>query len=360
MFLLIQILLILPAMVHSSNWAQISGPKQQNIASVPTTMFSPRYGLGAVDLLENRALPCMTAKQIALRNSGEASSRVDSTQGEQYILVLGGDTYLGNTGQREGGYMNDVWSFRGAQWETYPSPMQKHWRGYPLPTLVSKVAWRQVSYGYEPPVGVTYKQALACAASRIQFRGIDCIEGVHGNYIERGTNKVWHEGMKCRCDPQREPNGGRMWSPRRNMATISFGRSVFVMGGRARNLADISMEESLGSLSWNKNRNRWREKTLLYNDIWRSEDGEKWDMVTPGCDTFAVQASLVQKNGHHYAVCSSDLDCYGASTCDLTRTSYAAGNHGICVCDMWSVFKRRSVHRVYGSTVVVAIVIFIC
>ena len=168
---------------YSSNWAQVSGLKQQNIAKVPDTMFTPRYGLGAVALLENMPLPCMTSEQIALRNSGEASSRVDSAQGEQYVLVLGGDTYLGETGQREGGYMNDVWSFRGAQWETYPSPFENHWRGYPMPTLVSKTKWKQVSYGYTPPVGVTYKSALACAASRIRFRGIDCIEGVHGEYV---------------------------------------------------------------------------------------------------------------------------------------------------------------------------------
>ena len=75
---------------------------------------------------------------------------------------------------------------------------------------------------------------------------------------------------------------------------------------------------------------------MLYNDVWRSEDGEKWDLVTPGCDTFAVQNQLIVKNGHHYANCTQDLDCYGSATCDLTRTSYAAGQQGICICNMWS------------------------
>jgi hypothetical protein len=149
--------------------------------------------------------------------------------------------------------------------------------------------------------------------------------------------------MKCRCDPQREPNGGRMWSPRRNMATVSFGKSVFVMGGRARSLDDISPEESIGSLSWNKNRNRWREKTELYNDIWRSEDGEKWDLVTPGCDPFSLQSSLIQKNGHHYAFCKNNLDCYGSATCDKTKQSYAAGIQGICVCNMFSPREKFNV-----------------
>jgi hypothetical protein len=113
-FLLISCSCISPdSYVSCSNWAQVSGPKQQNMAAVPTTMFEPRYGLGAVSLLENRAMPCMTEEQLALRDSGESSSRLDSTQGDQFIMVLGGDTYVGSTGQKEGSYINDVWSFRG-------------------------------------------------------------------------------------------------------------------------------------------------------------------------------------------------------------------------------------------------------
>merc|ERR1712127_300134 len=127
------------------------------------------------------------------------------------------------------------------------------------------------------------------------------------------------------------------------MATVSFGKSVFVMGGRARSLDDISPEESIGSLSWNKNRHRWREKTELYNDIWRSEDGEKWDLVTPGCDPFSLQSSLIQKNGHHYAFCKNNLDCYGSATCDKTKQSYAAGIQGICVCNMFSPREKFNV-----------------
>jgi hypothetical protein len=86
---------------------------------------------------------------------------------------------------------------------------------------------------------------------------------------------------------------------------------------------------------------------MLYNDVWRSEDGEKWDLVTPGCDPFAVQESLIQKNGHHYAFCDNDLDCYGSAVCDLTKTSYAAGSQGICVCKMFSPSKEPIILDIY-------------
>ena len=44
------------------------------------------------------------------------------------------------------------------------------------------------------------------------------------------------------------------------------------------------------------------------------------DMVSPGCDPFALQNNLINKNGHHYALCKSDLDCYGVAKCNLTVT----------------------------------------
>ena len=58
--------------------------------------------------------------------------------------------------------------------------------------------------------------------------------------------------------------------------------------------SDIPDEESIGSLPSYKTRDRWREKSLLYNDVWRSEDGEKWDMVSPGCRSLsAPQNNLI-------------------------------------------------------------------
>ena len=134
-----------PIRVEAANWAQVSGPKQQNSAKVPKTLFSPRYGMAAVALLENAPLPCLTPEEIAALDAGEPASRVDTREGYQKILVMGGDSYIGGTGQHEGGYLNDVWAFRGAQWETYMSPLANHWRGYPMPTFVSKV------HGHNPP-----------------------------------------------------------------------------------------------------------------------------------------------------------------------------------------------------------------
>ena len=51
-------------LASAANWAQVSGPKQQNAAAVPKTMFSPRYGMAAVALLENAPLPCLSPEEL--------------------------------------------------------------------------------------------------------------------------------------------------------------------------------------------------------------------------------------------------------------------------------------------------------
>ena len=320
----------------ASNWAQVSGPKQQNTAKVPKTLFSPRYGMAAVALLENAPLPCLTPEQVAALEAGEPSSRVDTAKGYQKILVMGGDTYIGGTGQHEGGYLNDVWAFGGAQWETYLSPLANHWRGYPMPTLVSKIQWTQLSYGYEPPAGVTYKTALACAESRIRYRGMTALKDSTATTSREASTRsgtractvgaihsVSRTGAEC------GPHGAT-WALCRSAAACSF------LGGVRVDSSTSPTRSLLDRCPPTRRSDRWREKSLLYNDVWRSEDGEKWDMVSPGCDPFAPQNNLIIKNGHHYALCKSDLDCYGVAKCNLTVTSYAAGTHGICTCQMWS------------------------
>lgn len=106
------------------------------------------------------------------------------------------------------------------------------------------------------------------------------------------------------------------------------------MGGRARDLRDIPLDESVGGVL-NNYRGRWREKVVLMGDIWSTEDGEKWTLVTPGCPTDSPHNALVRKQGHVRANCATDVDCKGAASC--------RGPHRTCICDIWSPRERHAV-----------------
>ena len=55
----------------ASNWAQVSGPKQQNTAKVPALLLaSMRMATSA--LLENAPPPCLTPEEIAMLEAGGA------------------------------------------------------------------------------------------------------------------------------------------------------------------------------------------------------------------------------------------------------------------------------------------------
>jgi hypothetical protein len=70
-----------------------------------------------------------------------------------------------------------------------------------------------------------------------------------------------------------------------------------------------------------------REAIVLKSDVWRSKDGNVWELVTPGCH--APQSNLVAKGNTHdnkfgtvEFSCNSAADCYGDEFCDPERKVY--------------------------------------
>jgi hypothetical protein len=137
-----------------------------------------------------------------------------------------------------------------------------------------------------------------------------------------------------------------MWSPRRFHSAVHFKGYLWIMGGRAREFVDLPHEQSIGgiigprvqdiSLEYNLQQkfSTQREISYLKNDVWKSADGEKWSLVTPGC-----RVDKASQGTQRYA-CVTANDCYGAENCDLSR----GPNHGTCVCDnMWGPREQHAI-----------------
>ena len=84
---------------------------------------------------------------------------------------------------------------------------------------------------------------------------------------------------------------------------------------------------------------------MYKSDVWRSADGVKWELVTPGCK--APQHDLVARGnpqtglyGTVDQMCETDADCYGAEACDTVWKT--------CVCQMWMGREQFGL-AVYGS-----------
>ena len=313
---------------EGANWAQVSGNKYQNAVTNPETRWSPRWGHAAAPLMLQRPEPCEYPEGTDLgltEDELEERKRAKSLADDKKILVMGGDTH--KTGDGGGYYMNEVWESTGAIWLTVNSTIEFDYRNEPIARIISQATWKLASPNKATPLGVDYNTWTACARSRFEHNR-PCDDSL---YIKRGAIKVWHPEMKCKCDLQNDPYPGRMWAPRRNMAAVGFRRQVFILGGRARAMEDIPLDESLSSIP-DGNRKRWRERTLLMNDVWTTEDGENWNMANPGCDENSPQNKLVIYNGHAKSVCRIDSDCFGNARC-ISRT---------CICNMWSPRERHA------------------
>lgn len=165
------------------------------------------------------------------------------------------------------------------------------------------------------------------------------------------------EGLKYRlddasvCDDSSEPPGiylpDNMWSPRRNHRALSVDDRIYVLGGRARHVSDMSPERTVGGMPAPRVENdpfysTWHEPSVLKNDVWASDDrGFTWFMITPGCDCPQREDVLAgHPDGGRFGspgnACSRDDDCYGAGECvDLGRER-GGGSYSTCVCPMWS------------------------
>ena len=318
-------------LASGANWAQVAGPKLQNVAVTNEVPFSARWGHATATLLFNRPPLCLSdisaddpsgaeykaaaAAQADAVASGANVSKVSTVTNtlfnDKKILLIGGDDYGGDREgwNKMGGFLhNDVWETTGAQWKMRRHSRKQNIRGDQLPQIVSKIIWRQVAPDQDPPGNLTYTQWLGCAARKWYDKA---------NPDPNGPE--WGLGA---CDEQDDPNPPQ-FAPRRGHAALSFGRYVYLMGGRARELRDIPESEAVGGIL-NNARVRWREKVILLNDVWRTTDGEKWKLITPGCRPDSPQEDLVRKTGHRRAYCETDYDCKGASTC----------TNSTCVCNV--------------------------
>lgn len=135
-----------------------------------------------------------------------------------------------------------------------------------------------------------------------------------------------------------------MWSPRRNHRAVTVNERIFVLGGRAREIADIARDRTVGGIldpriETDPFYSTWREPSVLKNDVWASDDeGGTWTLVNPGCHSPQREDVLAGneeqgKAGVPANECSGDDDCYGVGVC---RDVGGAGRHATCVCPMWS------------------------
>lgn len=173
------------------------------------------------------------------------------------------------------------------------------------------------------------------------------------HFVTPYTKILIQDGLKYRlddesvCDDTSNAPGiytsQNMWSPRRNHRAVTVDERMFVLGGRAREIADMPRERAVGSLISPRVANdpfysTWREPSVLKNDVWASDDqGFTWFLVTPGChcpQEEDVRAGN-EDEGRYGTLsneCSSDADCYGVGECvDVGNTG-----HPTCVCPMWS------------------------
>lgn len=172
----------------------------------------------------------------------------------------------------------------------------------------------------------------------------------HSHIVDSNTRQ---KGLQYRledasvCDKKSEPPGiyisENMWSPRRNHRGVTVNGRIFVLGGRAREMADISRDRTVGGILSPRIENDpfysdWHEPSVLKNDVWASDDdGRTWFLVSPGCHAPQEEDVLAGNENHgKYGIsangCSTDLECYGVSKCqDIGSTGYKT-----CVCPMWS------------------------
>eukprot|EP01029_Cantina_marsupialis_P018399 TRINITY_DN4221_c0_g1_i1.p1 TRINITY_DN4221_c0_g1~~TRINITY_DN4221_c0_g1_i1.p1 ORF type:complete len:873 (+),score=217.51 TRINITY_DN4221_c0_g1_i1:67-2685(+) len=286
----------------AGNWAQVSGSKRQNTAISAVTTWSPRWGSAVTSILKEDPGP----DYVEVPGDDSALSKV---------YFFGGDDYDDDNG--DGSFHNDVWYTTGTEWEARGHATLKNELGDPLPRIISKLTWVQVTPDRVQPDGITYEDTLCCQT-----------------------------GWPCEftsCYPKDFFETSRRWSPRRSHQAVTLNDKLFVMGGRSRAGEDISYADSTGSVI--TNRDRWRELDILVGDVWSSDDGVQWELLTPGC--YVQQDDLIYGNGTSASQCTTTDDCVQAKMGDATCVS------GKCVCNMWG---PREGHRavIFNDKIIVS------
>ncbi|CAM9829507.1 unnamed protein product [Ectocarpus sp. 8 AP-2014] len=319
--LLFVLLLVQWRPCRASNWAQIAGDRVQNYAipdegGAANPLFSPRMGMALTT----------------------TNTTLDSINDWGYLYVMGGDSFVKTTdedaGERGGGYTNDVWVTEGSGWEIYSEGSK--------PMIKSTMEWDEVNPGRLPPAGVTYEDWIICQDG-LRYRLTDptvCDDTSTAPGIYTAEN---------------------MWSPRRNHRAVTLDERVLVLGGRAREIADIPRDRTVGGILSRRIEpdpfySTWREPSVLKNDVWASDDeGSTWFLVNPGCQAPQAEDVLAGNEAQGKAgvlanECSADDDCYGVGVCVDTRGD---GRHATCVCPMWSPRELHAAAVHDGSVYVV-------
>ncbi|KAJ1444116.1 hypothetical protein B484DRAFT_388979 [Ochromonadaceae sp. CCMP2298] len=214
----------------------------------------------------------------------------------------------------------------GTEWFQKGDPRLRGPYHQKIPRVESRLVWNNVVQGLRPPVGTTYDEWLRCE-----------------NFFKNQLGDL----AECRQAPNTQ------WSPRRHHAGVHFKGFLWVLGGRAREFVYLPEERAIGGIVGPKVENipdvpankqqrfsTQREAVVVKSDVWKSADGIKWTLVTPGCK--APEPKLVAqgypgqgKYGIKEFACSSDTDCYGDERCDETLNT--------CVCRMWSPREQHAV-----------------
>lgn len=327
-------------LVCSTNWAQTTGKTAQNVVvprrpSPDYRHWSERYGAAVVLAREPNEIP--------------------DPDDEQIIFYMGGDSYdndhtVPDEDSRQpafaAGYKNDVWKSSGTEWLVDNDNRLHNEFGEAVTRVESKMLWEEVTPGLIPPPGDTYDFWLRC---------------------EPVVRQALEDPTICQDDENRY---NVHWSPRRNLGATYLNGYLWVMGGRARELARLPEENSIGGIktprirdinrdnfgvNFNQRFTNQREVSVYKSDVWKSRDGETWELVTPGCR--APQINLVPegnaldgKQGTLENACTSDEDCF--SPAEKCQDENGRG-YFTCVCQMWSPRELHTVTAYNGYIYVV-------
>jgi len=364
-------------LVDASNWAQASGPIQQNtvLPSIP----SP-----AKKHWQNRFGHCTILYTKPNPNAGVAFLGK--------VFLIGGDTNDGSFLENqeasglvdnawEKGFKNDVWVMGGTVWTMKGDIRLRTEYRQKIAKVQSMLKWTQSSPGWHPEPGSSYEQWLSCTKSL--FSGQYFFPGNTGNDLHpvdvNGNDPYssYNVYEKARMDMYGSKsqliNGLRQmctkglprthFSPRRHHAGVFFKGYLYVLGGRAREFVQLAEDRSIGGimgprvqdaprvgLNVDQKMTSQREAIVVKSDVWRSLDGVSWELVTAGCR--APQPSLLAqgnknqgKSGLKSMKCKKDSDCYSiAEQCLII----SGQTEGTCACKMWSPREQHSV-SVHGD-----------
>lgn len=325
-------------LVDASNWAQTSGKISQNVVfsaqpSPALRHWQSRFGHATV-IAENTN-PDPEAPDLG------------------YIYLLGGDTNTGDITDRDSspgaldiswgnGYKNDVWQSSGTEWATGGDLRERgRFRNgggdrvmlggkQKLPRTTSMMSWDQTTPGSHPEPGMSYDNWIVCQP----YFSNSKYAAARATYCSDGVNPV-------------------MWSPRRHHAATYFNGYIYVLGGRSREFVELANDRSVGGIVHPRvadvpyegenslqKMTTVREAIVYKSDVWKSQDGESWELVTPGCkansdNLVAFGNSQTVKYGTAERACTSEADCYGGESCDTNKKT--------CICQMWSPREQHAI-----------------